>query len=342
MGNQQLKRRTKMEQEKLAQRIRDKFPDENYSVLHYGEDSSKNTVIKCLDCGKRIEVNTGELLRKRRQHICANCHYKRKDTIRNEEIIKQRLEQKAHNIKFFMEESGGIRHHMVEFVCNKCHHMNTARVANFLRYKYDCVYCEGKKENKDTDIFITEMEEKFGKQFTLCSDYVDSTTSIRIRCNKCGFIRNIKPNAFLQSGYCPRCGDKSSKGEKVISSYLKNHNITFESQKYFTDWNIGLHYFDFYLPDFSMVIEFNGIQHYQFNEFFHKTQDEFNYRKEKDEIKKNAALEHHLTYVSISYLCFSELNFILDKLFNSTTIPNGSRGKCLEIETIQDLDEDIV
>jgi hypothetical protein len=41
--------------------------------------------------------------------------------------------------------------------------------------------------------------------------------------------------------------------------------------------------FDFYLKKYNAVIEYNGLQHYEFFEYFHKTEDEFEKRKEVSE-----------------------------------------------------------
>lgn len=326
-----------MEKEKFIEKMANKFPNEHYTIIHYGKNSHENSVVKCLDCSRRIEVNTGELFRTRRRHICSKCHYKRIDTARNEKILRERLMGKAENISFFMEKRGGIKHNMISFTCTKCGRRNTKEVANFLRQKDNCGYCEGAKESKDTDSFISQLREKFGCRFELLNEYKNTKTNIRIKCTRCGFIRDIKPNSLLQSGYCPKCDTKGSRGEKVISSFLEENNYEFETQKYFSEWNIGVHYFDFYIPSKNLVIEYQGIQHYEFNSFFHKNQEDFENRKKKDLLKKQKAKEHGLNYVSIHYSLFLQLFSILNFIFNSTTIPEGSRGKCLEIETIQDI-----
>ena len=331
-----------MDYQIFCEKLREKFSDENYSVIYQGKHSKENSVFRCLDCGRRIEVNTGELFRTRRKHLCAKCHYKRLDTIANEKLVLERLAAKAKNVSFFMQDHNGIRHNMVSFTCSSCGRANTKNVANFLRQLYDCSYCEGKKESKDTDCFVSQLREKFGEKFTLLNEYTNAATNVRIRCNECGFIRDIKPGALLASGYCPKCSDKSSRGERVIMNFLNKRGLTYETQKYFSEWDIGIHYFDFYIPEFNLVLEYHGKQHYEFNPFFHKDQANFLFRAEKDKAKKNAAIDRGMNYVSIHYSLFSNLPSILEQIFNSTTIPKGSRGKCLEIETAQDLGEDIV
>lgn len=326
-----------MNQEDFIDKIKKRFPNEEYTVIYAGKNSFENSIIKCNICKRKIIVNTGELFRNRRKHICSKCYYKRKDTIENEKKIIDRLKDKATNIEFYMQDRKGIRHNMVNFTCKKCGRVNTKNVANFLTQKYDCSYCEGTKQNKDTDIFLSELREKSGNNFTLLTEYINAKTPIKIRCNRCNFIRTVKPNTFLASCYCPKCDKKDSKGEKKIKLFLEKRNINFIPQMYFSNWSIGIHYFDFYIPEYNLILEYNGIQHYYFNEYFHKSLEEFEYRKNKDKIKKETALKNNFNYISISYTLINELDSILNYIFNSTTIPIGSRGKCLEIETIQDI-----
>lgn len=326
-----------MTREDFIKKINNKFPDEEYSIIYAGKHSGENSVLKCGICNRRIEVNTGELFRARRQHICAKCYYKRVDTQKNEELLLQRLENKATNIEFYMKEHKGIRYHMINFTCAKCGRVNTKGVANFLRQKYDCGYCEGQKESKDTDLFQAELKEKYGEKFSLLTEYQNAVTPINVRCNNCGFIRAVKPNTLLYSGYCPKCEQKTSLGEKQIMKFLNNKHIEYIPQMYFSNWGIGLHYFDFYIPQYNLVLEYHGSQHYQFNSFFHKDEQEFACRQEKDRIKKQSAIDNGLNYISIKYTLFNSLDVILEYIFNSTTIPSGSRGKCLEIEAIQDI-----
>lgn len=324
-----------MNKQDFDRKLLEKFPNENYTVLYYGKDSYDNTVLKCLDCDRRIVVRTGDLFAKRRKHICSKCHYKRADTLRNEQRIIEKLHEAGHtDIEFYMESRGGIRHNMVRHLCGVCGRINTHEVANLLRNKTVCGFCES-KQAKDHDYFTQELFEKFGDKFELLTEYKNAKTDVKIRCRRCGFIRNIKPNALLSSGYCPKCDDKASRGERAIQSFLSAKGIPFETQKYFADWNIGIHYFDFYIPSYNLVLEYHGIQHYCYNEFFHKSEEDFLRRRDKDEQKKRKALEKGLNYASISYQNFDQLEDILLYLFNSTTIPQGSRGKLLEIETVQ-------
>lgn len=334
-----------MNNEQFIQRMKEKFGNENYSIIYAGKNSYEDSKIKCLDCGRVIIVNTGELFRNRRKILCKNCNFIRYDTIKNRDIIMKKLEGKAINIEFFMKKQSknGNKGDAVRFTCIKCGKINEMFVGNLItrHSECQCCYCSGAKNKKDFAIFQQELNENCPNQFTLLSDYVNTKTNIKVRCNNCGFIRNVKPINLLKSGSCPKCSQRNSLGENKIEQWLNEHNIKFEHQKYFREWDIGIHYFDFYIPEYNLIIEFHGRQHYEYVEYFHKSVEMFEYRQEKDLQKKNTALKNGLNYLSIKYTVRDNLDLLLPQIFSSTTILKESKGKCLEIESFHK-GEDIV
>ena len=64
---------------------------------------------------------------------------------------------------------------------------------------------------------------------------------------------------------CPSC--RTSKGEERIIRFLKENNINYIFQHQVRIDN-SYHYYDFYLEDYNLIVEFNGKQHYQPIKFF--------------------------------------------------------------------------
>lgn len=95
--------------------------------------------------------------------------------------------------------------------------------------------------------------------------YVNSTTPLQIICKKHGVFLQ-RPEVHLNGLGCPKCSNNLSKGEKQIIDILDSYNINYETQKRFKD----LYYtnpraklrFDFYLPDYNILLEYHGEQHY--------------------------------------------------------------------------------
>ena len=110
------------------------------------------------------------------------------------------------------------------------------------------------------------------------------------------------PSLLLKSGNktsCGLCGHKS-KGEMLIAQYLDLMDI-----KYIREYKIDnckdkrALPFDFYLPDYNLCIEYNGIQHYQECGW---GKDKLSYTQEHDKIKKEYCLNNNIQLLIISYL----------------------------------------
>lgn len=70
-----------------------------------------------------------------------------------------------------------------------------------------------------------------------------------------------------------RKGSRFSSGELVIANFCKENGIEFFKEWFFKELKVRgklkLLFFDFYLPEYNLCIEFDGIQHYN-KEFFGK------------------------------------------------------------------------
>jgi very-short-patch-repair endonuclease len=82
---------------------------------------------------------------------------------------------------------------------------------------------------------------------------------------------------------------KMSAGERKIYNYLQRNNIKFVWQKKFEDCrNIHMLLFDFYLPRYNLLVEFDGQQHYKIANFSKSI--EINKQK-FEQVKKNDAIK---------------------------------------------------
>ena len=95
--------------------------------------------------------------------------------------------------------------------------------------------------------------------------------------------------------------------------------------------------YDFYLPEYNLLIEYQGQQHYEPVEHF-GGEEKFRIQQERDKKKRKMAQEKNIELLEISYLDYDKIQNILE---GSTTIPNGSRVKRPEAESIRK-DDDIV
>lgn len=173
-----------------------------------------------------------------------------------------------------------------------------------------CLNCEDKHGIKKTpQQFKQELEEIYGLEYEPLEDYVDSNTSILIRHNLCGKIYKTKPHHLLtqKGGTCPICR-KASKGERRIRSFLEKNNISFEEQKRFEGFR--RYPYDFFLPEYNLLIEFQGVQHFQpVSRFGGKPA--FERIQENDKNKKAFAFENKYDFLEILYNQYDNIEQIL-------------------------------
>jgi very-short-patch-repair endonuclease len=139
--------------------------------------------------------------------------------------------------------------------------------------------------------------------------YVNAHKKINIICKKHGeFLQ--KPNAHLCSQGCPIC--KNSKGEENIIKYLKENNVLFEYQKKFDDCKNNKYklFFDFYLPNQNLLIEYDGEQHHKIFKHFGGN-IKFEKTKLNDKLKTEYALNNNIKLLRIPYTEKKNLSEIL-------------------------------
>jgi very-short-patch-repair endonuclease len=136
---------------------------------------------------------------------------------------------------------------------------------------YGCKKCQYKKtsnENKFNNEIFIEKAIKIHKNkydYSLV-DYCGYENKIKIICKRHGVIEQT-PHAHLSGNGCYLC--KESRGEKNVANFLTNNNIFFERQVTFNDLKIKGHlFYDFYLPEYKLFIEYHGVQHWKPVDFF--------------------------------------------------------------------------
>lgn len=147
--------------------------------------------------------------------------------------------------------------------------------------------------------------QKFGKLLVLKDSGLRSNRgTIMWECQcECGSITNVR-SSHLLSQQIYSCGCINSKGEDKIAKILKENNVPFEKQKAF---NTCLNpktkhslYFDFYINN-SFLLEFDGEQHYYWNDNGWNTRENYNQVKERDSYKNQWCKENKIILKRIPY-----------------------------------------
>lgn len=187
----------------------------------------------------------------------------------------------------------------IEIICKR-HGSFWQRPANHLTGN-KCPKC---RNLHTTEEFIFNVSKKHGDIYDYSLvDYTHNRNKVKIICKTHGIFEQ-KAGIHMDGKGCPTCS--SSKGELNIKKWLMDNNIKYESQKTFEDCvnpktNYHLKY-DFYLPDFNTLIEYDGKQHYVYiKEWTGDTKSEFENRQLKDKIKTRYAKNKKIKLIRIKY-----------------------------------------
>lgn len=177
-----------------------------------------------------------------------------------------------------------------------------------------CRFCSMPCYN--TESFIKLSNEKHGNKYDYSKVvYKTQKDKVIITCHRHGDFLQKPSNHYHLGRGCRRCGE--SKGEMEIRKWLELNNINFEKEKTFEDCvNLGRLRFDFYLPDFNICIEFDGLQHFKVIEQFGGI-EEFERVKERDRVKNEYCENVGIKLIRINYknLKRGDIFDVLDKNF---------------------------
>jgi hypothetical protein len=152
----------------------------------------------------------------------------------------------------------------------------------------------------DNESFILESKLLYDNMYSYdkCK-YLNKSTKVKITCLEHGdFI--INPFNHLNNGSgCTNCIDIKIK--KKIAKFLDKNNISYYRQHKFPDCkNIFQLPFDFYLPKYRTVIEFDGKQHYEPIPHFGGL-NTYNRLKVNDKIKSDYCEDNCIDLIRIRY-----------------------------------------
>lgn len=140
------------------------------------------------------------------------------------------------------------------------------------------------------------LGQKFGKLTPIKQVYINDKAGWLCQCD-CGNQTTVITNVLL-SGRTKSCGCINySIGEKNIAELLEQNNIAFIREYKFQD--LSNYRYDFYLPEYNRLIEFDGKQHYMSSGTWDK--DTLEQRQNRDEEKNQYALNHNIDLVRIPY-----------------------------------------
>lgn len=233
---------------------------------------------------------------------CEQCIYEMlSETKKNDQsTIVDAVESKNNNKLLNPEDYINSSTNNLIIRCGSCGNVFTTSLSSIRSGSGRCHACKLKEIGEKNKLTYDELKKRFP---TLINpeDYVDvMELNMKFPCVDCGeiFITGLKYYQYDNKIRCSKCSNFQSNGERKIENILKKYNITFIPEKRFPDCRDKKTLpFDFYLPDFSYIIEFDGQHHYQpiyGQERFEKTQIH-------DQIKNKYCDDNNIKLIRIPY-----------------------------------------
>ena len=232
----------------------------------------EKVIIICKEHGEKM-ISPRALLYKK--HGCDECrgkHISDSKKMTTDEFINR--VKKIHGDKFTFEKTDLDKKDKEGKIIITCVKHGDIKVLpdNILR-GHGCRKCadenNSKKYSMPLNDFIEKAIKKHGNLYIydkVHSNYKNSHTKVLIGCKKHGYFLQT-PNKHLQGQGCPFCNE--SKLEEEMKLYLENNKIKYERQKQF-DWLKKVNHLklDFFLPEYNVAIECQGIEHFEERERF--------------------------------------------------------------------------
>lgn len=188
-----------------------------------------------------------------------------------------------------------------------------------------CGYIKSSKTQRLTlEKFIEKANEVHGKGTYDYSkvEYINNNTEIIITCPKHGDFPQT-PHNHLNGEGCSKCTN-NYKGENIVRKFLIEQGIKFEEQKTFDfckDKNKLR--FDFYINQYNLCIEYDGIQHFIPRGFCSNILDDeieekFKYTQKHDKIKNEYCKNNNINLLRIRY--DEDIEKILTECFQNNKI----------------------
>lgn len=197
----------------------------------------------------------------------------------------------------------------MSYHCTVCKEVHVAMAGNLMN-GHGCPTCAAKRRNDGTRLTIDELKKRIkeksnGTYEYISGKYKNNTSPIRLKHLECGHTFVTSWLRFSQgAATCEHC--RGSFGEQQVKGYLDMHKISYKYGYIIPDLKDrkNLH-FDFWIPEYKVAIEYDGIQHYketQFNQLGTSyARKQFRLTVKHDKMKDEYAIKNHINLIRIPF-----------------------------------------
>lgn len=234
--------------------MHEKYPLNDYSITDYVNNTTK---IKFICPIHGVQEQQPKLHAKHGCELCRKEENRKRQTKTNEEFLKQA--KALHNDKYLYLRPYVNAKTPIKVQCKDCGSIFEITPHSHLNKKRGCHVCKGGTKMSNEE-FVRRVKDKHGDEFEILDNYVNILTPLRVRCNRCGTIDERPPRTLLDNCRCKTCSYSSL--ERLVADSLDKEGIDYVFQYRNTELLDKLT-IDFYLPQYKIAIECQGVQHYE-------------------------------------------------------------------------------
>lgn len=317
-------------------------------IIYGGSDGKTKAVIQCLKHSEEQIIQHASSVGKRKPSCkkCSNIRLnKRKPDSFYNNIISSHLRNNFQNHSVIKDENGNLFFREknkqnnnvvnVRLFCKTHRFSFTKSLYSFKKNSTGCLKCSSeslrkKKLKKTYKEFIKNGKYIHHNRYDYPKEplkgflYVNSFSKIKVKCKQHGFFEtNYISHIDNGAGHCPKC--LGSSNEKKIRLILEGMKVDFFEQQTFEDCKDKSYlYFDFYIPSYNLLIEYDGRQHFKFIEGdIFGDKEEFKGRVRRDKIKNKYALRNNYNLLRIHFREKKKIKEILKR--ELSLVCNGER-----------------
>lgn len=321
---------------KWANKTMQWYIDRGYKFTKYGDifrvsakdlpPTSKTKVsVTCDYCGEEYDACYGNLMNRKNtsKEACKRCKTKKQHEGSYHNRAKYKFDKlkeicRENNYKLITDESEYTDSNMVvNYICNK-HGVQHGIIDNII-HGHKCIHCSYEERglnSRHSIEYISSVIECFnGNKLLNPDDYVGSNEhNLIIKCGSCGNSYETSFSDYTNNMQirCKSCSKSESTGEMLIRTILEDYNIDFVQEMKFDDCrDIKCLPFDFYLSEYNIIIEFDGIQHFQETKYM-----DYETTKRHDQIKNEYCKNNNIDLLRIPYWDKKNIKDILIEKLN--------------------------
>lgn len=281
------------------------------TVIEKTKNSSGRTVWLCeCECGNQT-LALGSDLRKGKKTTCGQ-----KGCLAKKERNKDKVINEIGNIYTYLtvlERAENDKQGRAQWLC-QCKCGNTTIVSGVELRQGHVKSCGCYQKDKMTETFLKDITGQTIGNFTvlrIAREKSDNRTiKWKCRCNLCGNEEVYASASNLKKQQSCGCLHES-KGSVKIKELLQINNIDFIQEKRFSNLSFENGYkarFDFYLPNYNTIIEYDGKQHFIQGNGVFDNEEKFTRTQEHDFIKNEYCKNNNITLIRIPYTHYDNIS----------------------------------